>query len=80
MASSIQLRPCSGSSSIWRRSTLPPTCVELMSTSGASPVTVTVSCRVATFSENGTVRDWPTSSSTSGMSTVLKPASSAVTL
>ena len=26
--SSIQLRPCSGSSSIWRRSTLPATCDE----------------------------------------------------
>ena len=41
--SSIQLRPCSGSSSIWRRSTLPATCDEVVSTSGVSPMTVSVS-------------------------------------
>ena len=56
IASSIQLRPCSGSSSIWRRSTLPVTCDELTSTSGASPVTVSVSESDATCMANGTVR------------------------
>ena len=66
IASSIQLRPCSGSSSIWRRSTLPATWVELMSTSGDSPVTVTVSVSVATCMAKGTERFCPTSSSTSG--------------
>ena len=40
--SSIQLRPCSGSCSICRRSTLPATCDERESTSGVSPMTVSV--------------------------------------
>ena len=80
IASSIQLRPCSGSSSIWRRSTLPATCVELMSTSGDSPVTVSVSESDATCIWNGSERFWPTSSSMSGMMTVEKPDSSAWTL
>src|SRR5437868_225162 len=34
-ASSCQLRPCSGSSAIWRRSMLPATCARDTSTSGA---------------------------------------------
>ena len=80
IASSIQLRPCSGSSSIWRRSTLPATWVELMSTSGDSPVTVTVSVSVATCMAKGTERFCPTSSSTSGTTMVAKPESSACSL
>ena len=51
--SSIQLRPCSGSSSICRRSTLPATCDDVMSTSGASPVTVSVSFSWASFIVEG---------------------------
>ena len=39
--SSCQLRPCSGSSAIWRRSMLPATCDERTSTIGAWPLTVT---------------------------------------
>ena len=53
--SSIQLRPWTGSSSIWRRSTLPDTDADLVSTSGVSPVTVTDSWSVATCMVNGTV-------------------------
>ena len=47
--SSCQLRPCSGSSAICRRSMLPATCDDRRSTSGVSPLTVTVSSRLATF-------------------------------
>jgi hypothetical protein len=54
--SSIQLRPWIGSSSICRRSMLPDTCVERVSTSGDSPVTVRLSLRRATFMVNVTVR------------------------
>ena len=75
--SSIQLRPWSGSCSIWRRSTLPATCDEVVSTSGVSPMTVSVSVTDASFSVNGIVAFWPTSSSTSLNMTVEKPDSSA---
>ena len=78
--SSIQLRPCSGSASIWRGLTLPVTCDDATSTNGASPVTVMVSFRSASFSSKGTVAFWPTRSSTSGMTTVEKPVSSACSL
>jgi len=71
--SSIQLRPWSGNCSIWRRSTLPATCDDVVSTSGASPVIVTVSLTCASFNVNGTVAFWPTSSSTSGTMTEEKP-------
>ena len=57
--SSIQLRPCSGSSSICRRSTLPATCDDEVSTSGDSPVTVTVSFNCASFIMNGHGRVLP---------------------
>ena len=80
IASSIQLRPCSGNSSICRRSTLPATCVELTSTSGDSPVTVNVSVSDATCSVNGRLRFCPTRSSTSAMTRVVKPDNSAWTL
>jgi hypothetical protein len=43
---SIQLRPLSGSSDIWRGSMFAPTPEVAVLTSGASPVTVTVSCSV----------------------------------
>ena len=48
-----------------------------MSTSGVSPLTVTVSSSAATVSCNGTVAFCPTSSSISGIFTVPKPGSSA---
>src|SRR3954454_23180461 len=78
--SSIQLRPCSGSSSICRGLTLPATCDDVVSTSGDSLDTVTVSLRLATLSTNAIVAFWPTSSSTDSISTVVNPASSAVSL
>ena len=43
---SIQLRPLTGSSCIWRGSTLVPRLEFVVSMSGASPVTVTDSCTV----------------------------------
>src|SRR3954452_15384137 len=75
--SSIQLRPCSGSASIWRRSTLPATCDEAVSTSGVSPTTVSVSVTEASFIVNGIVAFWPTRISTSRSTTVVNPESSA---
>ena len=48
-----------------------------MSTSGVSPMTVSVSVTDASFSVNGIVAFWPTSSSTSLNMTVEKPDSSA---
>src|SRR3954454_19954839 len=78
--SSIQLRPCSGSSSICRGLTLPATCDDVVSTSGDSLDTVTVSLRLATFSTNAIVAFWPTSSSSDSTMTVVNPASSAVSL
>jgi hypothetical protein len=76
-ASSCQLRPCSGSSAIWRRSMLPATCARETSTSGACDVTVTVSCSDASFIMTfGRVTFWPTSSSTSVSSTDPNPSSS----
>ena len=77
--SSSQLRPCSGIASIWRRSTLPATCVDVKSTSGASPVTVSVSASDEIFIAKAIDAFWPTSSSTFGISAVPKPASSAWT-
>ena len=77
--SSSQLRPCSGIASIWRRSTLPATCVEVRSTSGASPVTVSVSASDEIFSVNAIDAFWPTRSSTFGTSALPKPESSACT-
>ena len=71
--SSIQLRPWSGSSSICRRSTLPATCDEVVSTSGDSPSTVSVSLTGASFSVNGMFAFWPTRSSTFASTTVAKP-------
>ena len=55
----------------------PATCVEVTSTSGASPLTVTVSLTDEIFSMNGTVAFWPTSSSSVGTLTGAKPDSSA---
>ena len=79
--SSCQLRPCSGSSAIWRRSMFAATCDDRTSTSGVSPLTVTVSSRLATFiAMGGTVALAPTSSSRLGISVVAKPGSSMRTL
>ncbi len=77
--SSIQLRPASGSSSIWRRSTLPATSDDVMSTSGDAPVTVMVSASEPTLSDSGSVAFWPTRNSISGMVAVPNPDSSAMT-
>ena len=75
--SSCQLRPCSGSSSIWRRSMLPETCEEVTLTSGTCELTVTVSATPATANvTGGTVTTLPTSSSMSLISDVAKPDSS----
>jgi hypothetical protein len=53
--SSIQLRPWSGSCSICRRSTLPATWDEAVSTSGVSPMIVSVSLTDASFMVIGIV-------------------------
>ena len=74
--SCIQLRPAIGSCSIWRRSILPATRAVRRSISGDSPVTVTVSSRVASLSVYGMVAFCPTSSSTSESTTMANPASS----
>ena len=75
--SSIQLRPCSGSSAIWRRSMLPATRADERSTSGAWLLTVTVSSRLASrIVTGGTVALAPTSSSMPVSSAVAKPGSS----
>ncbi len=50
----------------------------VVSISGASPVTVTVSCSVDGAIWRFTVRVWPTSNSTPVRFTVLKPVSCAV--
>ena len=75
--SSIQLRPCSGSSAIWRRSMLPLTRADERSTSGVWLLTVTVSSRLASFIvTGGTVALAPTSSSMPVSSAVANPGSS----
>ena len=71
--SSSQFRPRRGTSCICVGFTLPATCVEVVSTSGASPVTVTVSATVATFIRIGAVTFWPTSSWIFSMIVPAKP-------
>ncbi len=80
VASCSQFRPCSGKSSICRRSTLPATCDERVLMSGASPLTVRVSASAATLRLTGRLTLWPTSSSTCGNSVVANPDSSMCTL
>jgi len=77
--SSSQLRPCNGIASICRRSTLPATWLDVRSTSGDSPVTVTVSRTAETVRVKFIDAFWPTSSSTRGTSAMPKPESSACT-
>jgi hypothetical protein len=55
---------------------LPLTVDEVVSMSGASPVTVTVSCTVETAISRFSVTSRPTSTSTPGRTTVVKPVSS----
>ena len=59
-------------------STMPPTDEEEVSISGVSPVTVTVSDTVATFSVMLMSSVWPTDTTMSLFSTFEKPGSSAV--
>jgi hypothetical protein len=59
----------------------PATCDDVVLTSGACEVTVIVSCSAATFNATrGAATFWPTSNSTSAISTVENPASSIRTL
>jgi hypothetical protein len=77
---STQLRPDSGISESCFASRLPPTEEFFMSTSGASPVTVTDSCTVEGDICRSSVAVWPTSSVTPVRAMVAKPGSSAVIL
>ena len=77
-ASAIQLRPCAGSSDICFGSMLPPSLDVVVSMSGASPVTVTVSCSVEGAICRLIVAVWPTRRLTPWRFTVLKPVSEAV--
>jgi hypothetical protein len=74
-----QLRVALGNSVSSFSETLPPTCDEVRSTSGESPVTVTVSSRVPTSSTTSSVIVLPTSRSTFSRVYFLKPGSSAST-
>ncbi len=76
-ASDIQLRPALGSSDIWRGSIVPPIDDDSVAMSGASPVTVTVSCSVDGDICRFSVSVWPTSSSTPWRVTVPNAASCA---
>ena len=73
IASAIQLRPCTGSSCTWRRIDVAAEIGVVVFTSGASPVTVTVSCTVDGAICRLTTTVWPTSSSTPVCLTVEKP-------
>jgi hypothetical protein len=74
------LRPFSGSACTCSGSTRPDRLDFLVSTSGDSPVTVTVSCSVATFIVKLIATDSLTAIRNPSRMTVLKPESSAVTL
>ncbi len=76
-ASAIQLRPATGSSCTCCGSTLPPRLEVVTFSSGASAVTVTVSCTVDGAIWRLTLAVWPTSSCTPVRVTVVKPCSSA---
>ena len=79
VVSCIQLRPFTGSASNWRVSMLPPMLDCCTSTSGAAPVTVTVSSSVEIVMVKSITTVWPTSISTDSWSCVANPVSSAVT-
>ena len=69
-------RPLSGIDSIRPTSTTPPTAEEVVSISGASPVTVTVSATFATVRPKSTEIVWPTLMTMPFRSIVENPGSS----